>query len=258
MQCSGRDLNPSRESSPETLSLEKKASAEKSALRVSHDWPVYTTGAQKIIVRLIYKFLLVRFYRAFNLIKNIAGEKMKRVYFITTNETKFQVAKKVLKKYSIDVVRKNWKYKEIQADKLEDVVRAALERIEISPAIIEDSGLFISALRGFPGVYSSYAQRTIGAEGMLKLMRSKKNRSARFESVVGFKSGNRIKLFRGRVEGRILKEKRGERGYGFDMIFCPIGSGKSFAEMSFAEMLQCSDWKKSFESFARWFAKSFG
>lgn len=182
---------------------------------------------------------------------------MRRVYFLTTNSTKFKVARKVLGEQGIKVSRVNCRYREIQANTLEEVVTAALKGIEISPAIVEDSGLFISALRGFPGVYSSYAQKTLGAEYILKLMRSEKNRRARFESVVGFKSESETKLFKGEVRGTILKEKRGARGSGFDFIFRPLRSEKSFAEMSFEEMVHNSDWKKSFQSFANWFAASF-
>ncbi len=79
-------------------------------------------------------------------------------------------------------------YPEVQGD-LEDVARYgatyAVKRLK-KPVIVEDAGLFIKALKWFPGTYSSYVQDTLGNEGVLKLMSDIEDRYAEFRSVIGF------------------------------------------------------------------------
>ncbi len=121
-------------------------------------------------------------------------------------------------------------YREVQASSLEEVVREALEEIPGDNFFIEDAGLFVDALSGFPGVYSAYVFKTLGNAGILKLLRGEENRRARFRSVVGLKLGGEVKLFTGEVLGSIAEEARGEAGFGYDPIFIPEGSTKTFAE----------------------------
>ena len=81
-------------------------------------------------------------------------------------------------------------YPEMQAESLEITIIPGLEWAMSKydrPIMIDDSGLFIDALKGFPGVYSSYVFKTIGNDGILSLMRDEKQRSARFECCIGFK-----------------------------------------------------------------------
>ena len=132
-----------------------------------------------------------------------------------------------VRKVALDLV-------EPQANTLEEVAkfkaRQAYEKIK-KPVLVEDSGLFIHALNGFPGVYSSYVFKTIGNEGILKLMEGKENREATFKSVVALALGkNDIKLFVGECNGMISEKARGKAGFGFDPIFIPAGHDKTFAE----------------------------
>jgi len=117
----------------------------------------------------------------------------------------------------------------VQAESLKEVVVEALEGMEDN-VFIEDSGLFVEDLNGFPGVYSSYVFKTIGWGGILKLLEGSENRKAYFESVVGLKMGGEIKVFEGRVEGSIAMEARGDGGFGYDPVFIPRGSEETFAE----------------------------
>lgn len=152
--------------------------------------------------------------------------------FITSNRHKFKEAKEIFKKHGIEVRRISRDYEEIQAASLEEVVERALLNISDSRAtIIEDSGLFIDALNGFPGVYSSYVLKTLGNTGILKLMEGVKKRKAEFQSVVGYIDKDRDrKIFKGRVEGDIAYEIKGKGGFGYDPIFVPEGYKKTFAE----------------------------
>lgn len=124
------------------------------------------------------------------------------------------------------------------------------------PLVLEDSGLYINALKGFPGPYSSYVFKKIGNEGILKLMRSVKDRTAKFVCVVAFahpKYG--IRLFKGEVKGKISLEVRGSKGFGFDPIFIPEGSNKTFGEMDINEKNMFSHRSKAFKQFFQWLVR---
>ena len=158
----------------------------------------------------------------------------KKFYLITSNHHKLKEFEIGLKRAGILVKQIKMKLVEPQANTLEEVAkfkaRQAYEKIK-KPVLVEDSGLFIHALNGFPGVYSSYVFKTIGNEGILKLMEGKENREATFKSVVALALGkNDIKLFVGECNGMISEKARGKAGFGFDPIFIPAGHDKTFAE----------------------------
>ncbi|MEW5759888.1 MAG: XTP/dITP diphosphatase [Candidatus Thermoplasmatota archaeon] len=170
--------------------------------------------------------------------------------FITSNKGKYLEAKIIL---GNSLKQKNIFYPELQADSIEDVVNFGIEYLKTKENnfIIEDSALFIDALNGFPGVYSSFVYRKIGNDGILKLMENEKNRKARFECCIGFfskKEGK--KIFKGRCDGKIAKEKRGNKGFGYDPIFLPLGAKKTFGEMERNEKNIFSHRAKALNKFA--------
>jgi XTP/dITP diphosphohydrolase len=104
----------------------------------------------------------------------------------------------------------------------------------------DDTGLEISCLDGRPGVYSArYAGEAKNAddniEKILAEMKECTDRSARFRTVIAFVDGNKEYLFEGIVEGKISNEKHGKKGFGYDPVFVPDGSSKTFAEMELEE-----------------------
>ncbi|MCT8339891.1 non-canonical purine NTP diphosphatase [Flavobacteriaceae bacterium TK19130] len=104
----------------------------------------------------------------------------------------------------------------------------------------DDTGLEISALNGEPGVYSArYAGEEKSAEANMKKVLEKladtEDRSARFKTVFALTINEVDTLFEGICDGKITKEPRGEEGFGYDPIFQPKGSDKTFAEMTLAE-----------------------
>jgi len=104
----------------------------------------------------------------------------------------------------------------------------------------DDTGLEIDALNGAPGVYSArYAGEERSSEKNMNLVLDKlsiiNNRKARFRTVISLIIDGHETQFEGIVEGHILKEKRGETGFGYDPIFQPDESNLSFAEMSLEE-----------------------
>lgn len=119
----------------------------------------------------------------------------------------------------------------------------------------EDTGLIIDALNCEPGVYSArYAgeQATFddNINKVLLNMRGKENREAKFKTVITYYSEGNYVQFEGVTEGVILKERTGTDGFGYDPIFKPIGSEKSYAEMTLEEKNSFSHRKKSFMLFA--------
>ena len=104
----------------------------------------------------------------------------------------------------------------------------------------DDTGLEIEALKGEPGVFSArYAGENCTYEDnirkVLTAMREKKNRSARFKTVIALVINGKIKTFEGIVEGIIREKEKGKNGFGYDPIFQPAGLEKTFAEISLEE-----------------------
>jgi len=177
---------------------------------------------------------------------------LKRVlYFVSSNEGKWREVSSELK----DVAEVKWirrKYPEIQTTDLKEVLSFGLpllfnellvEGYEPHPIFADDSGLFIDSLHGFPGVYSSYVERTIGLKGILKLMEGEERRGAEFRCSIGLLipgngGGDKMLFFEGVVRGRIGFEERGYDGFGYDPIFIPEEDnpqGLTFAEMTTEE-----------------------
>ncbi len=104
----------------------------------------------------------------------------------------------------------------------------------------DDTGLEVEALQGRPGVFSArYAGEEKNAqknmEKILAEMQGITNRSARFKTIISLVIDGKEKQFEGVVNGIILQEKRGEKGFGYDPIFQPEGYSRSFAEMELFE-----------------------
>lgn len=183
----------------------------------------------------------------------------KVVFFATNNINKFNEARRILGRYKIAVGMLRVKTVEIQSESLEEIAEAsvlhAFKQCRL-PIIVEDAGLFIEALKGFPGPYASYVYKTIGNEGLLKLMDGVDNRRARFQSVVAYLSEelDTPVCFTGEAFGEITRDiRRGCSGFGFDPVFKPNGSGKTFAEMSIDEKNMYSHRAKALRKFAKWY-----
>ncbi|MDR1729589.1 MAG: non-canonical purine NTP diphosphatase [Prevotellaceae bacterium] len=104
----------------------------------------------------------------------------------------------------------------------------------------DDTGLEVEALDNAPGVYSArYAGEAKNPdENMKKLLcelSGKTNRKARFRTVIALILDGKEYLFEGIVDGRILEERQGNEGFGYDPIFLPAGYEKSFAQLSMTE-----------------------
>lgn len=183
-----------------------------------------------------------------------------RLYLVTSNEHKYQEAKKILEDLDILFLKAPIGKFEIQADSLRTVAwSAALHAYKIlrEAVVVDDSGLFIEALKGFPGVYSNYVFRTLGIEGILKLMRNVEDRRACFKTALAAIVPPLDVVLEGEVCGTITSEPLGKGGFGFDPIFVPEGERRTFAQMSVDEKNKYSHRARAFRLFARWLKENF-
>jgi len=101
----------------------------------------------------------------------------------------------------------------------------------------EDTGLEVEVIDNKPGVLSARfagndRNNEKNIEKLLSLLENKKNRNARFRTVVTLVYENKFYFVEGKVNGVILNKKRGTNGFGYDPVFCPTGFDKSFGEIS--------------------------
>lgn len=182
----------------------------------------------------------------------------KVAFLATGNIHKFNEARHVLSEFKIATAMLKVKTVEIQDNNVENIAAAsALDTVKRCnlPIIVEDAGLFVKALNGFPGPYSSYVFQTLGTRGILKLMKGLDNRIADFHSVIAFcNPKEKPIMFHGKVEGKIVQEEKGVAGFGFDPIFVPLKShGRTFAEMTTKEKNTFSHRAEAFRKFAEWY-----
>lgn len=184
---------------------------------------------------------------------------MKTIYFITSNNGKFIEANKKLSSIDIRLIQKMFSYPEIQANTLKEVACFGIEYLKKKcryPFFIEDAGLFINYLYGFPGVYSSYVFQTIGCHGILKLLEdaTEIKRDAVFRSIIAYVASDQQPVFfKGECPGRIANIRKGDYGFGYDPIFIPTGELRTFAEMGVDEKNSFSHRGKSLEKLMNFF-----
>jgi XTP/dITP diphosphohydrolase len=180
----------------------------------------------------------------------------KNITFASTNQNKFLEVQSILSTRSITVDFYQIPLVEIQSDSLKEIAeekaKTAFTKVG-RPVIVEDDGLFIDSLAGFPGQYSSFVFKTIGNDGILKLLAGSAKRSAYFSSVIAFYNGIILSISDGRVDGRI-SYRITERGWGYDPIFVPDGTDLTFAELKKSKN-EYSHRKRALEKFAQWYLK---
>ena len=185
------------------------------------------------------------------------------ILLVTGNPHKLLEIRSILSEFGINVRVARVRKLEVQSEDVAEISRTAALHVarELgTTVVVEDAGLFIEALNGFPGPYSAYVFRTIGNEGIIRLMRGVKNRKAKFVSAVAYAHPDgRVNVFRGIAKGIISEAPRGRGGFGFDPIFIPIeGDGRTYAEMTFEEKNKISHRGKAFRVLAKWLTEQGG
>ncbi len=133
----------------------------------------------------------------------------------------------------------------------------------------DDTALETEGLRGRPGVYSArYASITTGKKFctaeqnneaniniLFDQLKNVNNRKARFRTVICLIFKGKEIMFEGMVNGLIIKEKRGNEGFGYDPVFIPDGYNKTFAQMNLSEKNKISHRAKAFNMLADYLLK---
>jgi XTP/dITP diphosphohydrolase len=204
--------------------------------------------------------------------------------YVTTNAGKVREAREYLA--DGEVAQLDFDYAEIQSPDLGPIAaRGAREafRHADDPVLVDDAGLFVDALGGFPGPYSSYVEETLGVDRVSALGREAADPArAAFRCVLAYCDGDPfdaspdpvdrtdraaaaaadadrdegtaalpVKLFEGVVRGRLV-EARGDGGFGYDPVF--EREGTTFAEMTAAEKNAVSHRGRALAKFAEWYA----
>ena len=212
--------------------------------------------------------------------------------YVTTNPGKVREAESYLADGSVSQLA--FDYTEIQAAELAPIAaRGAREayREAGQPVLVDDAGLFVEALDGFPGPYSAYVEDTLGVDRVWEVARSLEDRRAAFRCTLAYCDGEAfaasadpidrgdrvaaaaagpadpdadgsdggtdradplpVKLFEGYVPGRIVAP-RGDGGFGYDPIF--EHDGETFAEMDTDRKNAVSHRGRALEKFAEWYA----
>ncbi|MFC6767722.1 XTP/dITP diphosphatase [Natrinema soli] len=177
------------------------------------------------------------------------------IRFVTGNEGKVREARDYLE--GVEPVEQiEYDYTEVQSDSLEEIAaRGAREAFAESgrdePILVDDAGLFVDSLGGFPGPYSAYVEDTVGVERLWRLASEEENRRAQFRTVLAYVDRNGTETFAGSVAGTLVAP-RGEGGFGYDPIF--EYNGRTMAEMSTEEKNAISHRGRALAEFAEWYA----
>lgn len=152
--------------------------------------------------------------------------------FITSSANKLAEVERILGR---PLTRTSLPLEEIQAIDLEPVVRHKAHQAYAQlgrPVLVEDTGLAFTAWNGLPGALIKWFLRALGPDGICKLLRDETSRVATATTLFGYDNGIEYRVFAGTVSGIIPETPRGGNGFGWDAIFQPLGSDRTFAEMT--------------------------
>jgi XTP/dITP diphosphohydrolase len=194
-------------------------------------------------------------------VEDTLKEAKRSVYFATGNRGKYLEAVRIASAHGVVLKHLRLQKQEIQSEQITEIASFAARQAAESTrrsVVVEDAGLFVKGLSGFPGPYSSYVFDTIGLRGILRLTQALSLRQAFFQASVAYCEPRRRPIsFKGIVRGTLSRRPKGSHGFGYDPIFIPAeGDGRTFAEMSTNEKNLYSHRARAFTKFCRWFASN--
>lgn len=177
-----------------------------------------------------------------------------KISFVTTNQGKFEEVEYLMKKYGIEVDWVKMKYEEDNDDTIEETAKKAATKIanELNiPVVLEDTGLFFEAYKGFPGPSPKFVFKTLGYKGILKLLDGE-DRGAYFQTFAAYCEPNSEPvLFSGEMKGQISSEIMNiDKDLDFmpyDRIFIPEGETMTISDMTLDQKNKLSQRSKAFE-----------
>jgi inosine triphosphate pyrophosphatase len=148
------------------------------------------------------------------------------VVFITGNQNKTDYLQELL---GVTIDHQKIDLNEIQSTSLDEIVAHKVKQayaIAGRPVLVEDVALGFTALGGLPGPFVKFfVESDNGLDNLCRMLDGFEDRSARAECVFGYYDGKQLELLRGGLDGTVAMQPRGDGGFGWDKIFCPVGYG---------------------------------
>ena len=188
-------------------------------------------------------------------------KKAGKIIFVSSNQDKIKEISLILSKFNIAVEGEKFEFDEIADARLENIVVNKARHIMDSisqPFIVDDSGIFFNAYPDFPGVFTKHIFKSLGYEGILRLLKNK-NRQAYFKAVIAYVDAERrILLFDGLCRGHISDKIKGPLSPAspFNRLFIPHSQKKTFAQMGLDEQRKISHRAKALTKFVKVFLNS--
>lgn len=186
---------------------------------------------------------------------------MNKLTFATSNDWKFSLAKKYFQKKDIQITQRKIDLPESRSEDVIEIAREkalyAFKKIN-SPLFVLDAAFYIKALDDFPKTYVKFAEKYLGARGILKLLKGVNNRKWEFHNIIYYKDNRLEKPFSGIVKGHFADKIDSEqqiRIRKFEAIQKPKGYNKTFGQMNDKEMANFYEktWMPAvFDEFIKW------
>lgn len=181
-----------------------------------------------------------------------------RLVIITTNKHKIAELTPLFEEFEVSFDTSDHEKMEVRSDNVETIALEAAKHafgILQRPLVVDDTGLFIDALKGFPRAYPAFVLETIGLQGILRLLDGVSDRRARFVTAVGYSDGIQNLTFVGEMRGTIPETPIGAGGFGYDPIFVPEGMSCTYAQLSKDEKVSISHRSRAFRQFLKWYSQ---
>jgi non-canonical purine NTP pyrophosphatase (RdgB/HAM1 family) len=183
-----------------------------------------------------------------------------KLTFVTTNRAKFNEVKGLLKSYDIELEQLDISYEEDHDKTISEIAANAslsLANKLKKPIVVDDTGVFFSAYKNFPGPLAKFVFQNLGYKGIFKLLKNE-SREGYFETAIGFcRPGGKPQVFLGRLKGRFVEKKKlknpGHLPY--MQIFIPKGFSKTIDNFSSEEKNQISHRTQAFRQLGEYLLK---
>lgn len=153
------------------------------------------------------------------------------IYFISSNKYKIKEVTKFFKDSSINIIPYKEGIKELQSKDINEIVVdkaiKAFKKIR-RPLFVEHTGLYIKELGGFPGGLTQVFWDSILAD---KFCYYFKNTNVIAKTRIAYCDGNTVKIFKGKIKGKIAESPQGNKDFQWDCVFIPNGYDKTFSQM---------------------------
>ena len=180
-----------------------------------------------------------------------------KIYFVTTNNHKFAEVSHLLKKYPLKLEQIYMEYDENHDLGIEKIAKRAAKQLANKlnkPIVLEDTGLFFEAYKGFPGALPKFVIKTLNFKGIFKLLYGE-SRKAYFKTVAAFcMPGEEPITFEGKMHGKITEKihNKDKEEMPYDKIFIPEGKNITISSMTLEEKNSFSQRAEAFRKFGEY------